>query len=442
MKKGNVGRLYGAFVFVTVLLLFVCGMQAENIAVPAAINYQGKLTNPSDGTPVQAGVYHLEFRVWNDPTDTAAGNLIWGRIFSVHVMTNGVFNILLTDDGTEVTAPSAQTNDLKQAFQGENRYLGLTITQGPSGAINSPEISPRQRMVSSPFSFHAQNATHALEAEQADEAVLAQNSEKLGGKLANRYYDFDKFNEIGLHSDYKTLLGWTDGGGAYMTDLYDYWGRFCMTSGNPTNPDNDIKFLIQGGKLQVDEGILAHGPITPAVGHDSGIRFPDNIGGSPGAGDVAGLAYFVADGAENCELRLYVNNDLEDRINIESSGDVKINAGESLILKNSKKVELLRGYHVYDMDKWYRATGDGMVTFYGYRGHMWYYQQTESGNWLTRDGSADHWKFFFNTGGADTLALTMPVAKGDRIKFDHHDNEPENWHIRWRGFGDAILVEE
>lgn len=422
--------------------LFLAGdVWAEEIAVPAAINYQGKLTNPSDGNPVQAGVYHLEFRVWNDPVDTAEANLIWGRVFSVHVMDTGVFNILLTDDGTAVTAPAAQTNDLKQAFQGENRYLGLTITHGPTGVIDSPEISPRQRMVSSPFAFHAQNATDAYHAEHADEAVLAQNSEKLGGKSANQYYDYDKFNSIGLSSTYKTLLGWTDGGGAYMTDLYDYWGSFCMTSGNPVHPDSGIKFLIQGGLLQVDDGILAYGPIIPVVGDDSGIKFPDNIGG--GTGDAAGLAYFAHENSEDCELRLYVGNDLGDKLRIEASGNIEINAGESLILKNTKRVEVLSGsVHGYSMDKWYKATGDGMVSFWGYSGNMNYYHKLPSGIYLTRRNpqNLNYWTYFFHETNSDAMSMMMLVGKDDEIYFQKGSNHPDQWEIRWRGFGDAVLV--
>jgi len=442
MKKVGVGWSFEKFIVYSlsfiVLFTAVSVLHAEEIAVPAAINYQGMLTNPSDGAPVDAGVYHLEFRVWNDPVDTAEGNLIWGRTFSVHVMDNGVFNILLTDDGTEVTAPSAQTNDIRQAFQGENRYLGLTITHGPSGVINSPEISPRQRMVSSPFAFHAQNATDAYHAEHADEAVLAQDSEKLGGTLSNEYYDNDRFNSLGLSGSYKKFLGWGHGGIASSLGFYAYGGRYCI-SGVAVEPATDVKLLIRDGKLEVDQGVIAHGVITPAAGTDGGIDWAEGSDGGPG--DQGWLRYHGTSG--NGVLELGAGNDANDKVRIESSGNVEINAGGSLVLKNADKVEVLStGYHVYSMEKWYKASGDGMVTFHGYKGHMDYWQQNENGHYLTANDGQEHWEHFFTVSGADTLTMTMPVAKGDRIRFGYGGDAPDHWHIRWRGFGDAILVEE
>ena len=150
--------------------VFVASVASGQVDIPAAINYQGKLTNPSDGRPVASGVYHVEFRVWGHPTSTDGSYAEWGRSFPVHVVTNGLFNVLITDDGGELTSPAPLTNDLRQAFQGADRYLGLKITQGPSGSISAPEISPRQRLVSAPFAMHAQNSTEAYHAELADDA--------------------------------------------------------------------------------------------------------------------------------------------------------------------------------------------------------------------------------------------------------------------------------
>lgn len=135
--------------------------------VPSVINYQGLLTD-NLGNAVTSGYYHIEFRVWDHPTLTGAGDLIWGRMFPLHVMTDGSFNVLLSDDGGAVSGPTPQTNDLSQAFAGPDRYLGLTITETPTGVVGSPsEISPRQRLVSAPYSFHAENASYAADAEFA-----------------------------------------------------------------------------------------------------------------------------------------------------------------------------------------------------------------------------------------------------------------------------------
>ncbi len=132
--------------------------------VPAAINYQGVLAD-ANGSAVTSGYYHIEFRIWDHLTATGAGDLIWGREFPLHVLDGGVFHIMLTDDGGEVSHPSAQTNDLRQAFRERSRYLGLTITRTPSGLVAGPtEISPRQQLVNVPYAFHSQQATDVAQA--------------------------------------------------------------------------------------------------------------------------------------------------------------------------------------------------------------------------------------------------------------------------------------
>ncbi|HOW96894.1 MAG TPA: tail fiber protein [Kiritimatiellia bacterium] len=139
---------------------FILHPSAFSADVPPIINYQGLLTD-NLGNAVTAGYYEIEFRVWDSPNLTGAGHLIWGRSFPLHVMSNGTFNILLSNDGGAITNPvSPVTNDLRGSFESTDRYLGLTITHNPLGAVGSPaEISPRQRLVSAPFAFHAQHAT-------------------------------------------------------------------------------------------------------------------------------------------------------------------------------------------------------------------------------------------------------------------------------------------
>jgi hypothetical protein len=136
------------------LLLATAGMRATDI--PAAINYQGRLTD-NLGNPIATGYYEVQFKIWDDPTQSGAGDYIWGRSFAVHVVTNGLFNVLLSDGGGAVGSP--QTNNLLYAFNGPNRYLGLTVTMENNTPVNSPvEITPRQQLVSAPFAIQAQTA--------------------------------------------------------------------------------------------------------------------------------------------------------------------------------------------------------------------------------------------------------------------------------------------
>ncbi|MBP7829412.1 MAG: hypothetical protein KA248_05805 [Kiritimatiellae bacterium] len=157
------GRGFGGMIILLCSAILV-PLPAFSGDVPSAINYQGKLTD-NLGNPVTGGYYHITFRIWDHPTLTNSADLIWGRTFPLHVMDDGIFNILLTDDGGTVTNPAPQVPDLRDAFAEEDRYLGLMITQTPAGPVGSPtEISPRQRLVSAPYTFHAQHATDASSA--------------------------------------------------------------------------------------------------------------------------------------------------------------------------------------------------------------------------------------------------------------------------------------
>ncbi len=155
MKKNRVPGLTAIFLALASLAVLFTGQGQSQ--VPAAINYQGRLTDTL-GNPVSSGYYEIEFRIWDDASQNGAGNLVWGRSFALHVVTNGLFNILLNDDGGLITSPTTATNTLLTAFGGEDRYLGLTITQSNGVTVTEFEIRPRQRLVSAPYAIQSQTA--------------------------------------------------------------------------------------------------------------------------------------------------------------------------------------------------------------------------------------------------------------------------------------------
>ncbi len=146
--------------FLVLCSSFIIHHSSFSADVPSIINYQGRLAD-NLGAPLAGGFYRIQFRIWDHPTATGAGDLIWGREFPLHVMTGGVFNILLSDDGGILT-PAPEVNYLRDAFADQDRYLGLTITRTPGGDVVSPsEISPRQHLVSAPYAFAAGEAHSA-----------------------------------------------------------------------------------------------------------------------------------------------------------------------------------------------------------------------------------------------------------------------------------------
>lgn len=143
------------------------------VQIPAAINYQGKLTD-QNGNALSSGYYVVEFRIWKDPTLTGAAELAWGRSFPIHVVSGGIFNVLLTDDGSPLA--DGGSGPILSAFGGPERYLGLTVVQRPQGTIQDPtEIKPRQQLVSAPFTIQAQTA-NTVAADGVNNSSLAAGS--------------------------------------------------------------------------------------------------------------------------------------------------------------------------------------------------------------------------------------------------------------------------
>lgn len=150
MKKAMLAIVQMVMV-VAVLGVGAVGAGAQD-SVPAAINFQGELYDPSasggSGGPM-TGVQQVEFRVYDNLT---GGTLIWGRSFPVFCNNQGVFNVMLNDSGTWL---GGVTNTLRAAFQGASRYLEMTVTGHGSA------IAPRQQFVSAPYAMHSAYSTYA-----------------------------------------------------------------------------------------------------------------------------------------------------------------------------------------------------------------------------------------------------------------------------------------
>ncbi len=138
---------------------------------PSAINYQGNLTD-SVGNPLNPGVYQIQFKIWNSATSPYDANCIWARSFPVYVASNGLFNVVIDDNGGVIG--SGPTNYLKDAFTDPDRWLGLSIAATPSGGVSvTNEISPRQKLVSAPYALHSTEANKAANADRATYALTA-----------------------------------------------------------------------------------------------------------------------------------------------------------------------------------------------------------------------------------------------------------------------------
>jgi len=120
-----------AFIF-AVIMFFCVSAFSE---VPSLINLQGVLTDTS-GNPVQDNVYAVKLRIYND---SVSGSMLWETNGYVPVQTlNGIFQYYI---GSSNSLPDS-------IFKQANLWVGITVGL-------DPELSPRIRLASVPFSFRS-----------------------------------------------------------------------------------------------------------------------------------------------------------------------------------------------------------------------------------------------------------------------------------------------
>ncbi|MCI5197688.1 MAG: tail fiber protein [Candidatus Electrothrix sp. AW5] len=132
--------------YLSVLLVLLTTANSWAASVPPLINYQGTLTD-AQGQPVANTAKKLTFNIYDAAAD---GNLIWGpQIFDSVPVINGMFNVIL---GTTDT----QGRLITDAFDATTRFLGITVDEvGQSGGT---EITPRQQILSVPYTVQAENS--------------------------------------------------------------------------------------------------------------------------------------------------------------------------------------------------------------------------------------------------------------------------------------------
>jgi hypothetical protein len=162
-------------ILVVNFLLFTlnCSLSTLNAAVPHLINYQGRLTD-STGKPLE-GTHNLTFRIYDAET---AGNLLWEETQSV-LLQKGVFSVLL-----------GGVTNLDLPF---DKPYWLEIK------VNNEVMSPRQRIAS---------AGYAIRAEKAEDAMQAQNADKVNQFTAIPAND----TSIGTISAYQKLVALDENG--------------------------------------------------------------------------------------------------------------------------------------------------------------------------------------------------------------------------------------
>ena len=125
---------------------------------PARMTYQGFLVG-SDGVALGNAApknYDVIFTLYNSETASASANILWGEQQTVTV-DKGYFSVLL---GEGAAVSGLTHTDLSGLFKGadaSDRFVGITVKGIGTGGANV-DITPRLRLLSSPYALLAQNA--------------------------------------------------------------------------------------------------------------------------------------------------------------------------------------------------------------------------------------------------------------------------------------------
>jgi hypothetical protein len=136
----SVHRMASRLVLVGVVGLLSLSNTTDAAGVPTVINYQARLT---DNTPQQNpidGNVGVDFRLYGSPT---GNDLLWSESWPSAQVVSGILSLLLGDNGSPL--------DVSLFNSGVDRYLEIEI--------DAEILAPRQRIGSTAFAFHADNAS-------------------------------------------------------------------------------------------------------------------------------------------------------------------------------------------------------------------------------------------------------------------------------------------
>jgi hypothetical protein len=427
-------------------LVLAPALTRAQTGVPAAINYQGTLSD-NQNHPVPAGYYQVQFKIWDSPTLPDAAGYIWGRSFALYVATNGLFNVLLSDDGGLVGAP--QVTNILSAFTSSDRYLGLTIIADTQGTVNSPvEISPRQRLVSAPYAMRANDAANVGGVPAANFPTNTTGLRPytiptfVGGALANSALYASGTNRIGINNSSPSVE--LDVTGAARVS-----GKLTATT--LTASTLTASTLTASGTAQAD--VLKSRVFSAAVSNNNGIHFS---GLSQSEDWAAILLSETANGSKyDHTLSVTVGADKGDSISLQAVGSVGSLASQgtnsvagatvNIQATSSGTVNVYGNVSAFGADvllwsggdlefggKTFVAPTDGFMTFHAFN-ILGAFSVSNSA------GTALYGAMLYCRGGepGNVQVNTVPLAKGDSFHYESQGHGSGSWNawMRWRPLG-------
>lgn len=245
-------------------------------AVPTTMNYQGMLRDET-GQPLD-GVYTMTFRIY--PTVISTQTL-WSEEHISVTVRDGHFGVLLGD-----SAPLDAS-----LFASPDRYIGVTVDP-------FDEMLPRQRFVSVPYTFYAQNAELAYGLSAADgdpaDAVTVDNDGHVtvGGDIsaANLTTSGEVFaGRVRAYGNGPQWAGITTSGGPTSTLIMGQLYGKAVIGGHNGNLVgwNDLMINPEAGANGGNVGIGTYNP-TEKLDVNGNINVSNNItaGNLSTSGDI------------------------------------------------------------------------------------------------------------------------------------------------------------
>jgi len=158
------------------IMIIAAAIATAASAIETTIAYQGVLRD-AQGNALSARSKTITFRLYSQ---ASGGTPLWARPVTVNLDENGLFNVELRDTGSSVDGAQYETlaEALKAARSG-TLYVGLYV------ADSSGEISPRQKILMTPYSSWAADVSSASSDFTVDGKATLDSAEVSGNLTVN-----------------------------------------------------------------------------------------------------------------------------------------------------------------------------------------------------------------------------------------------------------------
>ena len=258
--------------------------------VPTLVNYQALVTD-INGDPLadtNPENFDVIFRFYES---AQGGSSVYTEVQTVTIFQGNLNTLLgqgvILDVNPADSVPDEPKPDLDTIFDGEERFLGITVDENRDGLSDDGEVSPRQQIVANPFAFRAKIAerAHTLESPDgsATDAVSIDGTGRVGIGDGDPLAPLHVFGESRFGTSYGQRLG--QHGSAANDFLFGHFGFNFGWDGSNWSSSNDG--FNNGG------GLIA----SAANGDLRFFTFP-----TTGSTDQS-----ISDGNLNDNLRLFID---------------------------------------------------------------------------------------------------------------------------------------